>query len=245
MPERGAQEARPEPRNLRSAWRGQPMNLVVALAIVPTLGIIVPIMGTQLVREHSSIADSLFTPVQQRVLALLFGQPSRSFQSAELIRLADSGTGATHRFLKRLAAAGLVLERTQGNQKHYQADPASPIFEDLVALVRKTVGVAGPLRDALSEVGSQIQTAFVYGSIADGTARADSDIDLMVISDEIDYAMLHTCLEDAERQLGRRVDPTLMTSDEWRRKRGKRDSFVTRIRKKPRMFVIGSDDELR
>src|SRR5258706_10628312 len=98
---------------------------------------------------RSAIAGALFTPVQQRVLGLLFGQSQRRFQSAELIRLAGSGTGATHRVLKRLADAGLVRATGEGNQLFYQADMKSPVYKELVSLVRKTIGVAGPLHEAL------------------------------------------------------------------------------------------------
>ena len=100
---------------------------------------IVPKMGT-------SLASALFTPVQRRVLALLFGQPQRRFQSAELIRLARSGTGATHRQLQRLASSGLVLVTKEGNQKYYQANRESPIFPELHGLILKTVGIVEPIQ---------------------------------------------------------------------------------------------------
>lgn len=193
----------------------------------------------------SAVADALFTSVQQRVLGLLFGQPERRFLGAELIRLVDAGTGATHRVVKRLVAAGLVRERVEGRQKYYQADPASPVFEELVGLVRKTVGLAGPLRDALAEFGDRVRAAFVYGSVAAGAERAESDIDLMVIADDLDYPTLFETLEPLERQLGRAANPNLMTLAEWRRKRSEPDGFAARIEAGPRVFVVGSEDELR
>ena len=121
--------------------------------------------------------------MQQRVLGLLYGQPQRRFQSAELIRLAGSGTGAAHRLLTRLADAGLVTVSRSGNQKHYQANRHSPIFSELHRLVVKTVGVVGPLRRALAPFAKRIAAAFVYGSVAKGADTAKSDIDVMVISD--------------------------------------------------------------
>jgi hypothetical protein len=101
---------------------------------------IIPIMGTTSSRPRIGLAQALFTPVQQRVLALLFGQPDRRYQSAELIRLAQSGTGAVHRQLARLASAGLVAVTRSGNQKYYQANRESPVFEELHSLITKTVG---------------------------------------------------------------------------------------------------------
>lgn len=193
----------------------------------------------------TALADALFTPVQQRVLGLLFGQTARRFQSAELIRLARSGTGATHRLLQRLAQVGLVRTSTEGQQKYYQANADSPVFEELVGLIRKTVGLAGPLREALTPLSGRIQGAFVYGSVASGQERADSDIDLMVFAEDLDYPTLFEALQTAEQQLGRAVNPNLMTLEEWRRKCARSDSFATRLRERPRLFVLGAEDDLR
>jgi predicted transcriptional regulator len=106
---------------------------------------IIPNMGILRTTSGPGLADALFSPVQQKVLALLFGQPHRRFQSAELIRLAGSGTGAAHRQLSRLADVGLVTVTRIGNQKHYEANRTSPVFDELHGLVIKTVGLVEPL----------------------------------------------------------------------------------------------------
>ncbi|MFY9820996.1 MAG: nucleotidyltransferase domain-containing protein [Thermoanaerobaculia bacterium] len=186
----------------------------------------------------------LFSPVQQRVLALLFGQPGRSFQSAEVIALADSGTGAVHRQLVRLADSGLVTVTRVGNQKHYQANPDSPVFSELHGLVVKTIGLAGPLEEALAPFRDRIQVAFVYGSIAKGTDTAQSDIDLMVICDDLAYSDLYGALQEAEATLGRRVQVSLATVAEWLRKLAAGNPFVTKIQAQPKILLIGSADDL-
>jgi predicted nucleotidyltransferase len=131
-----------------------------------------------------------------------------------------------------------------GNQKHYQARRESPVFEELHGLISKTVGVAGPLRQALAPRAKAIRAAFVYGSVAKGTDRARSDIDLMVVSDSLRYADLFESLQKAETALGRKVNPTVMTLAQWRAKRSQADSFAARVAAGPRVFVIGSDDDL-
>lgn len=191
----------------------------------------------------SGLGRVLFTPVQQRVLGLLFGQPDRRFQSAELIRLAASGTGAVHRLLTRLADSGLITVERVGNQKHYQANRASPVFAELHGLIVKTSGLLAPLRAALARLAYRIRAAFVYGSVAKGTDQAASDVDLMVIADKLDYADVFSALQTVEAELGRTVNPNVMTLAEWRRKR-KQAGFVSRIASQPRLFVIGSDDDL-
>ena len=126
-----------------------------------------------------SIADALFTKVQQRVLGILFGSTDRSFYGKEIIALAGSGSGAVQRELSRLQAAGLVRVTRVGRQKHFQANPEAPVFAELRALVRKTSGLADVLRTALAPVASAVDAAFVYGSIAKGEDRATSDVDVM------------------------------------------------------------------
>ena len=175
----------------------------------------------------------------------MFGQPERRYLSAELIAMVASGTGATHRVLKRLAEAGLVREEVQGRQKYYQANSESPVFGELVGLVRKTVGLADPLRSALEPLAERIRAAFVYGSVAAGGERASSDIDLMVIADDLDYPTLFEALASAEGELGRTVHASLMTLADWKRRRSEMDGFAAKVAEGPRLFVVGSDDQLR
>src|ERR1017187_7180126 len=145
----------------------------------------------------SGIGEALFTKVQQRVLAVLFGNPTRSFYANELIAVASSGSGAVQRELAQLEAAELVTVSRVGNQKHYQANSSAPIFEELHGLVLKTSGLVDVLRAALAPLAAQIDQAFVYGSVAKGTDTSKSDVDLMVICEGVAYAELFAALEPA------------------------------------------------
>ena len=218
-----------------------------AAALVPKSGMIVPAMGTANARQRSQpgLAGALFTPVQQRVLGFLFGQPDRRFQSAELIRLTNAGTGATHRCLQRLTRCGLVQVENVGRQKFYQANPAAPIHQELAAIVRKTIGLREPLREALAPLADDIECAFVFGSVAAGRDRANSDIDLMVVADSVDYATLFDALRVAEQALDRPVNPIVVSPAEWERKRHGPDGFMARVARRPRLWVFGEDRAAR
>ena len=173
------------------------------------------------------LADTLFAKVQQRVLGVLFGNPRRSFYANEVIGMARSGTGAVQRELARLEASGLVTVTRVGKQKHYQANPGSPVFEELRALALKTFALTDVLRTALAPVSQSIRAAFVYGSIAKGQDTAASDIDLMVVSDQLTYADLFGALEEVSARLGRKVAPTLYSSTELS-ERPKQDNSLLR-----------------
>lgn len=193
---------------------------------------------------QSALAQALFSTVQLRVLGLLFGQPDRTFQSAELIRLANSGDGAVHRVLTRLAQSGLVSVTRIGNQKHYRANRESPIFEELHRLILKTVGLSGPLVAALTPFAPRITAAFVYGSLAKGSDTARSDVDLMIIGTELNYAEVYEALQRAEKVLNRPVNPTIYTPREFKKRQQQRNAFLARVLTGSKVWLIGSEDAI-
>jgi predicted nucleotidyltransferase len=197
------------------------------------------------VKLSTSLGEALFSGTRQRVLGLLFGNPSRSYYAKELIRLAAGGTGAVQRELERLSQSGLLTVRAIGNQKHYQANPQSPVFTELCAVARKTFALADPLREILAPLASRIEAAFVYGSVAKGEDTATSDIDLMVIADKLSYGNLLEALEPLAEAIGRRVNPTVLSKREWARRLGGKSAFATRVTAQPKIWVVGTEDVLR
>ena len=195
-------------------------------------------------RRSAGLADALFAKVQQRVLGVLFGNPGRSFYANEVIGLARSGTGAVQRELARLEASGLVRVTRLGKQKHYQTNPSSPIFNEVRALVLKTVALTDVLRPALAPVSRSIRAAFIYGSIAKGDDTASSDIDLMVVSDRLAYADLFAALEKASTELGRKIAPTIYSSKEFTKRVKQGNAFVKRVLAQPKLWLIGTDSDL-
>jgi predicted nucleotidyltransferase len=190
----------------------------------------------------TTISDALFSRTQQRVLSLVFGQPERVFGMSELIALADSGSGAVQREVQRLLDSKLIVATTAGRQKRYQANPVAPIFQELRSIIEKTAGVPGRLRAALAPLADRIQVALLYGSVAKQTDTAMSDIDVLVVSDDLTLEEVFTTLQDAERDLGRSVSPTLYTSDEFRRRRRSGHPFLTRVLDGPHIVLVGDLD---
>ena len=190
------------------------------------------------------MADALFPKVRQRVLAVLFGTPGRSFYANEVIALAQSGTGAVQRELAGLSEAGLLTVTKQGNQKHYQANANAPVFAELRGLVLKTMGLADVLRAALVPLAAQIDVAFVYGSVAKQQDTADSDIDVLIISPDLGYADVFGTLEPATTTLGRKINPTLYTPADVAKRIQSDNAFVTRVWQQPKIWLIGSEDQL-
>ncbi len=180
-------------------------------------------------KRRSSLIDALFSVTQRKVLGLLFGQTERSFFTTEIISRVGSGSGAVQRELLKLEESGLVTVTKLGNQKHFQANPASPIYNELASIMRKTIGVADPLRQALESISGSISFACIYGSIAKGQEKSSSDIDLLVLSDSLTLEVLYRHLEEAESALGRKINPILFTLAEFNKRRSSSGSFVSKV----------------
>ena len=196
------------------------------------------------VAAGSGIADALFTKVQQRVLAVLFGNHERSFYANELIALAASGSGAVQRELAQLEAAELVTVKRVGNQKHYQANPLSPVFPELRGLILKTSGLVDVLRASLAPLAPQIEGAFIFGSVAKNKDTAKSDIDLFVITQHLTYRDLFSALEPATGRLGRVVNPTVYSRIEFDKRLREGNAFVKRVMAQPKLWIMGDDSEI-
>jgi predicted nucleotidyltransferase len=186
-----------------------------------------------------SIAGSLFTGAQSRVFRWLFGQPERSYHLNELRRLTGLGSASLQRELNRLAEAGLVRSERVGNLRTFQANAKSPVYEELVKLTRKTLGAQPMVREALAPIEKKLHVAFIYGSVAKQTDTAKSDIDVMLVGKSLTLSKVLEVLVPLEAQLGRKINPTLLTPAEFARRRKQRDSFVDRVLSQPTLPLIG------
>jgi predicted nucleotidyltransferase len=218
---------------------------------MPEMGNVAPTLSSRPTRRKvaadrgdasCSLADALFTTTQQRVLALLFGQPSRSFFASELIELTGSGSGAVQRELKRLASSGLVTVTRIGKQKHYQANPNCPVFEELRGLVRKTVAMVEPIRQSLEPLADRIALALIYGSVVKGTDTANSDIDLLVVANQLTLEEIYSAIAPAEADLDRKISPTLYTPKEFADRKAAGNAFLTRVLAGEHLVLMGSED---
>ena len=193
---------------------------------------------------RASLASALFSATQQRVLGLLFGQPERSFFATELISLAGAGSGAVQREIQRLVESGLITMSRVGNQKHYQANRAASIYNELHGIVIKTLGPAGVLQAALAPLEAHILTAVLYGSVAKRSDSATSDIDVLIVADDLTLEAVYAALAPAENRLGRRISPTLYTVKEFQRRRSARNPFLSKVLAGEHVLLIGNADAL-
>jgi predicted nucleotidyltransferase len=189
----------------------------------------------------TTIADALFSKTQQRVLGLLFGQPERSFAITELITLAAIGSGGVQREVQRLQSSGLIEAVPFGHDRKYRANQRTPVFGELRGIVDKTSGVPSILTSALAPLADRMRLAILFGSVAKHSDTAMSDIDVLVVSDELTLEEVFEALAPAERQLGRTVSPTMYKSSEFRRGRDS-NPFLKKVLAGKHVVLVGDVD---
>ena len=188
----------------------------------------------------TGLGDVLFTTTQQRVYALIFGQPNRSFYVNQIISLVGAGRGAIQRELARLETSRLANVSWLGNQKRYQANKESPVYHELCSIVEKTVGLEDPIRSALESLSDKIDLALLFGSVANRTDRATSDIDLMLVSSELSLLSIYAAMKPVEKKLDRRINPTLYRPADFRERMSRKAEFVDRVLNRPHIILLGT-----
>jgi predicted nucleotidyltransferase len=188
-------------------------------------------------------AALLFGAYRRDVLALLLLHPEESRHVREIARAIGKAPGTLLRELNALAAAGVLVRKPLGNQVHFQANPACPIYEELRSILKKTVGVADVLREALAPLGAKVRAAFVYGSVARGDERARSDLDVMVVG-EASFGDVVAALAPAQESLRREVNPNVYPALEFRKKLAAGDPFLKRVLAERKIFIVGGGDDL-
>ena len=195
--------------------------------------------------QATTIADSLFTKTQQKVLGLLFRKPDESFYLNEIVRLAGMGKGTIRRELEKMTQAGLLTLKRIGNQNHYQANSSSPVYNELISITRKTFGISDVIEQALQPFKNNIQFAFIYGSIAKGTDTAKSDIDLMIVGDDLGYSEMMNLLIPVETEIQRPINPSIYSLQDLNKKIEDENHFIMRVLEQQKINIIGDANAIR
>ncbi|MEN6548090.1 MAG: nucleotidyltransferase domain-containing protein [Armatimonadia bacterium] len=185
----------------------------------------------------------LLGKTRSAILGLLFGHVEAEYHLREIVRVAQVGLGPAQRELAQLVAAGLVTRRKLANLVLYRANPQSPVFAEIRALVMKGMGVAGELAEALGPLRERIEVAFIYGSVAEGRETAGSDVDLVVIGD-VRLEEVVEALYEVQEQVGREISPVVYSRDEVEERLRRKDHFVTAVWRGTKVSVIGNLDKL-
>jgi predicted nucleotidyltransferase len=195
-------------------------------------------------KPFTDLGTLFFGAYRRQVLALLLLHPDESFHLRELARVTNTQPGTLRRELAQLADAGVLSRERIGNLVRYKANTDCPIYDELRGILKKTAGVADILRDSLAPLTDKIAVAFVYGSVASGTERRSSDIDVMVVG-TASFEEVVQALHRSQEQLRREINPNVYGPAEFKKKAKEKGSFLARVLKDPKLFILGKEDDLR
>jgi predicted nucleotidyltransferase len=190
-----------------------------------------------------SITSFLFAEYRRQVLGLLLLHPEMHYHVREIARLTNTTPGTLHRELSKLAKANVLIREESGNQVYYQANTAFPLFEELASILRKTTGLADVLAEALTPLAKKIEAAFIFGSVGRGTETSGSDIDVLIIGD-ISFTDAVKALHPAQTIVKREINPKVYTKSEWKKLMKERNSFAKEISDAPKIFIIGTINDI-
>lgn len=191
-----------------------------------------------------ALSELLFPNRYRRaVLSMLLMNPERRVHLRELARLTGASPGTLKKELDALTEAGLLNVQRVGNQTHFSANSQHPVYPELSGLIRKTTGLHDVLARALEPLADGVVAAFVFGSVASGTEAAHSDVDLMVIG-TASFGEVVNAVYEAQAAVGREIKPKVMKREEWQAKRSAGQAFLNEVMHKPKLFILGTADDL-
>ena len=180
--------------------------------------------------------------IRQDLLALFFTNPSKKYYLRGIQRILGYSAGSIRRELLKFQKDDLFNTQREGNLLYYALNMDHPLFKELKAIIAKTVGIEGSLRNALSSV-KKIKIAFIYGSFAAKREKGTSDIDLMIIGNP-DTSQLNEKIAALEKRLGREINPTIYALAEYKAKKKAKSGFIMDLLRNPKIMVIGKEDDL-
>jgi predicted nucleotidyltransferase len=188
--------------------------------------------------------ELLLGKTRAAVLREIYASPGRRLSFNELVRRLKSGPGAVSRELKTLATAGLISEHREGNQRFVSACATSPVYAELKAFIAKASGAPAFIRDALRGLEDAIEIAIIFGSVAAGAERADSDLDLFVVG-TAGYSVVTQRLYSIEERLGRRVQTLYFDATSAIDRASLRKPSMRSLLSGPKLFVLGNEARLQ
>ena len=190
----------------------------------------------------SPLSEILSSKVRAEIFRILFGLGEVEVHMRELERRSGFTIGTIQTELKKLLSLDLVIKRKDGNRSYFSANKTHPLYQDIRSMVLKTTGLVDILKDALQDQ-TDIQQAFVFGSIARNQAMAESDIDLFIIGDT-GLRKITILLLGVSEIIGREVNPHVINKKEFKVRKQANDHFINRVLEDSKLFIIGNEDDL-
>jgi predicted nucleotidyltransferase len=168
-----------------------------------------------------------FTKNQILVLKEFFNNTHKSYYLRELARLLKKEPGVFQRDINKLEKDGILESYYQGKNRFFELNKKHAFFEELKSIISKTVGIEAVIKKMIKGIKG-VEEAFIYGSTAQNSENLMSDIDIFVIGD-VNEDKLIDAISKLEKQIGREINYTLMTKEEFNQKKEAKNSFINNV----------------
>jgi predicted nucleotidyltransferase len=180
---------------------------------------------------------------RRALLNTFFSNPDNEYYTRQLSTLLKLSVGSIHREIGKLISARVLIAREVGNIKLFSLNKENPVYEELRAIILKTDGAIGLVKDVVSKIKG-VRAAFVYGSFAKGDERGDSDIDILLIGNAVDEDRLAVVIREAEKKLFREINYTIYMEEEYKKENNKKNSFIAEVVRGKKIFIKGNENDL-
>lgn len=188
------------------------------------------------------LRDIIVSRCRIKLLQIFLANPSEIFYVRQLVRLSGEEINAVRRELLRMEQAGMADKESRGNRIYYWFNRQYPFYNDLLSLVSKTVGLGGLILKHKNKIG-KVKIAMLSGRYARGMPTKEGLVDLFLVG-EINLSELAKVVKEEENQIGREINYTVMTKEEYDFRKKRRDPFLLSILSDIRIMLIGDELEL-
>jgi hypothetical protein len=187
--------------------------------------------------------DSLFiSKVRIKLLELFLSNPGAFVYVRELVRLVDEEVNAVRRELNRLQKIGFLRSEERANRLYYQLRTDFTFYPELLRMFAKTTDLGGDIVTRQKDLG-MVKHAVMSAALIKGRVSRSHEVDLLVIG-RVNTQVLSEIVKAAQQRHGHEINYTVLTEEEFRFRKKRRDPFVLGFLQQTWINLIGDEEEL-
>ena len=188
------------------------------------------------------LSDLITSKSRIKLLNVLLAQPSEMYHVRELVRRTGDEINAVRRELLFLQERGILVREPRANRVYYSLSKNYPFYFDLLRMGAKIAGLGAAILKNRVKIG-RIKYAMFSGRFARRIEKKPTDVDLIIVG-TIVLPELALLIRDEEKRLGREINYTVMTEEEFSFRKKKRDPFILSVLTGSRVMLFGDEESM-
>lgn len=188
------------------------------------------------------LEDLVISKVRVKLLSLLLTNPGDIYHVRDLVRRVGEEINAVRRELSHLEKAGIVKKEPRGNRLYYWINPSYPLYTELSSMVAKETGLGEQIIRNRNRLG-KVSFCVFSGKFVRKIVRKTDEIDILVVGNIV-MVELSVLIKAEEAKIGKEINYTVMSNEEFDFRKKRRDPFLLGILQAGKVMVIGDEEEL-